>query len=184
MIDWFLSSLLIDSILKLSEQGGDIIFILALLAMVLWLFIFERFISLYVLHAKQRSYLFNRWFQHPNIAPESSSKSLWQQEQLVIGFLSDIDSQTARYLSLIKTCISLCPLLGLLGTVAGMITVFEVIAMTGTSDAKAMAGGIFNATLPTMTGLFLAVTALYFHYLLTNKASSLLLEARELCHAC
>ena len=71
-----------------------------------------------------------------------------------------------RFLSLIKVLIALCPLLGLLGTVTGMIAVFDSIAMTGNSDAKAMASGIFQATLPTMSGLVLAISALYFsHYL-------------------
>jgi biopolymer transport protein ExbB len=75
-------------------------------------------------------------------------------------------------------------LFGLLGTVSGMVQVFDVIAVTGSSDAKAMAGGIFKATLPTMSGLFLAVSALYFHYLLTQRAKAIQLRARELADEC
>ena len=60
--------------------------------------------------------------------------------------------------------IAICPLLGLLGTVSGMVTVFDVIAVTGNSNARAMSSGIYKATLPTMVGLCLALSALYFSH--------------------
>ena len=57
---------------------------------------------------------------------------------------------------------ALCPLLGLLGTVLGMIGVFEVIAVSGNDDAQAMARGVYRATIPTMAGLVVALTGIYF----------------------
>ena len=56
---------------------------------------------------------------------------------------------------------ALCPLLGLLGTVTGMIEVFDVMAFTGTGNPRLMAGGISKATLPTMTGLVISITGLF-----------------------
>jgi biopolymer transport protein ExbB len=58
--------------------------------------------------------------------------------------------------------VALCPLLGLLGTVVGMIGVFEVIAISGNDDAQAMARGVYRATIPTMAGLVVALTGIYF----------------------
>ena len=55
----------------------------------------------------------------------------------------------------------MCPLLGLLGTVTGMIEVFDIMAITGTGNARAMASGIARATLPTMTGLFISIVGLF-----------------------
>ena len=52
-----------------------------------------------------------------------------------------------RYLPLINTCVALAPLFGLLGTVTGMIEVFQVMAFTGGGDARSMAGGVSKATL-------------------------------------
>ena len=62
---------------------------------------------------------------------------------------------------LIQGLIALCPLLGLLGTVTGMIEVFDIMAITGTGNARAMASGIARATLPTMTGLFVSIVGLF-----------------------
>src|SRR5690554_7768600 len=53
--------------------------------------------------------------------------------------------------------------MGLLGTVTGMISVFDVLAITGTDNARAMANGISQATIPTMAGLVVALTGLYFN---------------------
>ena len=61
-------------------------------------------------------------------------------------------------------------MLGLLGTVTGMIEVFDIMAITGTGNARAMAGGIARATLPTMTGLFVSIVGLF---LLTGIKSSI-----------
>ena len=55
------------------------------------------------------------------------------------------------------------PMLGLLGTVAGMIHVFEAISAYGTSDAQSMAAGISEALLTTETGLVLAIPILFFY---------------------
>ena len=75
-------------------------------------------------------------------------------------------------LSLIKTLIILCPLLGLLGTVTGMISVFETISINGTSDAQSMAQGVYRATIPTMAGLVVALSGYYFSVRLKQIADS------------
>jgi biopolymer transport protein ExbB len=64
-------------------------------------------------------------------------------------------------MSLIATCVALCPLLGLLGTVTGMIEVFNVMAVTGGGDAKSMAGGVQRSTIPTMAGMVAALSGLF-----------------------
>jgi biopolymer transport protein ExbB len=65
-------------------------------------------------------------------------------------------------LPLIQVLVALCPLLGLLGTVLGMIGVFEVIGVSGNDDAQAMARGVYRATIPTMAGLVVALSGIYF----------------------
>jgi Biopolymer transport proteins len=62
--------------------------------------------------------------------------------------LAEAKSSINRNTTLIKTCIALAPLFGLLGTVTGMIEVFQVMAFSGGGDARAMAGGVSKATLP------------------------------------
>ena len=63
---------------------------------------------------------------------------------------------------MVKTLVALCPLLGLLGTVTGMIEVFDVMAIAGSGNARAMAAGVSKATIPTMAGMVAAISGLYF----------------------
>jgi len=65
----------------------------------------------------------------------------------------------------------LAPLFGLLGTVTGMIEVFQVMAFSGGGDARAMAGGVSKATLPTMAGMVVALSGVFASIYL-NSAST------------
>ena len=98
-------------------------------------------------------------------------RNTWQQlsqrqENLARHIRTALVSETRirlnRSLPLIKTLVAVCPLLGLLGTVTGMIQVFDVVASLGTGNARAMASGIARATLPTMAGMVVALPGLYF----------------------
>jgi biopolymer transport protein ExbB len=62
--------------------------------------------------------------------------------------------------STIKTLIALCPMLGLLGTVTGMIEVFDVMAISGSGNTRAMASGVSKATIPTMAGMVAALSGM------------------------
>ena len=76
-------------------------------------------------------------------------------------------------MGLIRVLIAICPLLGLLGTVTGMITTFDVLAVFGTGNAKAMAGGISEALITTQTGLLVAIPGLYMKGFLERRARRL-----------
>ncbi len=78
-----------------------------------------------------------------------------------------------RRLAVIAVLAGIAPLLGLLGTVLGMIQTFEVIALFGTSNAKAMAGGISVALVTTQTGLLVAIPGLFISGALSRRAGRL-----------
>jgi len=78
-----------------------------------------------------------------------------------------------RRLSVIAVLAAIAPLLGLLGTVLGMIQTFEVIALFGTSNAKAMAGGISVALITTQTGLLVAIPGMFISGTLSRRADRL-----------
>ena len=63
-------------------------------------------------------------------------------------------------LPVIRSLVAVCPLLGLLGTVTGMIEVFDVMAIAGAGNARAMAAGGSKATIPTMAGMVAALSGL------------------------
>jgi len=77
-------------------------------------------------------------------------------------------------LSLLKIIAMVAPLLGLLGTVTGMIIVFQAITIYGAGDPKAMAGGISSALVTTVLGLIVAIPILLLHTMLYGKAKKLL----------
>jgi biopolymer transport protein ExbB len=76
-------------------------------------------------------------------------------------------------LNFIKLLVAICPMLGLLGTVTGMISVFDVMATQGSSDPKLMASGISLATLPTMAGMVAALAGMFVHARLAKVCSRL-----------
>lgn len=82
---------------------------------------------------------------------------------------SDID----RYIGSILVLAGSAPLLGLLGTVGGMITTFDVISMFGTGNARAMASGISEALISTQAGLVVAIPGLVLGSLLSRRAENL-----------
>ena len=82
-------------------------------------------------------------------------------------------SPLRRYLSVIAVLAAVAPLFGLLGTVTGMMTTFNVIALFGTGNAKAMAGGISEALITTQSGLLVAIPGLFMSAFLTRRANRL-----------
>jgi biopolymer transport protein ExbB len=83
--------------------------------------------------------------------------------------VADIALKIEGSLPTIATIGSLLPMLGLLGTVTGMINVFEVIAIHGSGKPDEMAHGISQAMLTTATGLIIAIPVIFMHHLLTRR---------------
>ncbi len=84
-----------------------------------------------------------------------------------------------KNLIILGTIAGIAPLLGLLGTVTGMIKVFQVISAQGVGQADAMAGGISEALISTATGLAIAVPALVAYNYYLHKAQGLILELEK-----
>lgn len=84
-----------------------------------------------------------------------------------------------RYINVIGTIAVIAPLLGLLGTVSGMIRCFNVISFQGVANPASLAGGISEALLTTAAGLVVAIPCFVMFRYLTNKADSLILEMEE-----
>ncbi|MFV2058057.1 MAG: MotA/TolQ/ExbB proton channel family protein [Thiohalomonadales bacterium] len=87
--------------------------------------------------------------------------------------LVDITPKMAGSLSTIAILGSLLPMLGLLGTVTGMINVFEVIAINGSGKPEQMADGISQALLTTASGLIIAIPVIFLHHLLSRHINAL-----------
>jgi len=66
--------------------------------------------------------------------------------------------------------VAIAPLLGLMGTVTGMVEVFDVMAITGSSNARGMSAGVSKATIPTMAGMVVALSGMFFSADLERRA--------------
>lgn len=84
-----------------------------------------------------------------------------------------------RYLSTLGTIAAITPLLGLLGTVVGMIDVFSAIMAQGTGNTGVLAGGISKALMTTAAGLTVAIPALFFHRFLMRRIDELVIAMEQ-----
>lgn len=85
-----------------------------------------------------------------------------------------------RYLRILGTVVTITPLLGLLGTVVGMIRVFNVIAIQGVGDPGALAGGIREALYTTAVGLCIAIPSLVFYNYFRHRTDRLIRKVEAL----
>jgi biopolymer transport protein ExbB len=84
-----------------------------------------------------------------------------------------------RYLTALGTIANIAPFLGLLGTVVGLLKIFEAIAQQGTTNAALISDGIYNALITTVAGLCVAIPTLVAYNHLMRKAEELMLEVER-----
>lgn len=137
------------------EAGGGVLWVILFAAILMWGLILERLTYFRSDFPRMTREVIDQWRQR-------SEYSSWQARQIRRARVSQVSREANRNVAAIKTIVALCPLLGLLGTVTGMIQVFDVMAALGTGNARAMASGIFKATIPTMAGMVVALSGIYF----------------------
>lgn len=153
-----------DSTLAFMDKGGDVLWLIAILVFVMWTLIFERLWYFTFAWRKEAFAIINTW-------EERSERKSWNAKQIRARLLSRSREAINANLPVITTMVALCPLLGLLGTVTGMIEVFNVMAVTGGGDAKSMAGGVERSTIPTMAGMVAALSGLFANTYLNRVAT-------------
>ena len=136
------------------SAGGSVLWLIAILAAFMWAIILER---IWYFNAGHQVYMGELKAEWDSVSDHASWKGTAIKEKLI----SQARTEVNRHLPLINTCVALAPLFGLLGTVTGMIEVFQVMAFTGGGDARSMAGGVSKATLPTMAGMTTALSGVF-----------------------
>lgn len=143
--------------------GGPVMWVLLLVCLTLWLLLVERFWFLRYVFPQIRARLLTDW-------QARTDRRSWRAQAIRRETVCEVQLQLQAWLSTIRTLIAVCPLLGLLGTVTGMICVFEIITLTG-GESQAIAGGVYRATVPTMSGLVISLSAQYFSARLRHLAT-------------
>ena len=145
----------IEDIRGFLHAGGPVLWAILVLAAIIGFIVAERY-----------WFLLGIFPQRVHTYQETWQSLRQRQEKLARPIRSALISQArielGQWLPFLKTLVALCPLLGLLGTVTGMVEVFDVVTVSGTGNVRAMASGISRATLPTMAGMVVALPGLYF----------------------
>ena len=98
-----------------------------------------------------------------------SERHSWTAQRIRIALISQLRVGLESGLPIIKVMVPMAPLLGLLGTVMGMLQVFDAMAMSRGGDTRAMADGISHAMIATMAGLVVSVIGLFFSNLFASR---------------
>jgi biopolymer transport protein ExbB len=146
------------AVADLVEGGGPFVIWIFSCCLILWTLVYER------------------WLYFSRVLPREAAASLaywqaredrhsWCAHQIRQALISRFHAGMTANLRLMKVLVPLAPLLGLIGTVSGMLEVFDSMALRGSADARTMASGVSHAMICTLTGLAVSITGLYpVHY--------------------
>jgi biopolymer transport protein ExbB len=151
VLEFFIPANAIDAIGSFLNAGGPVVVALLVSTFLMWLLISERVLYFAFANRRLLSNQQGAWDRRDD-------RSTWEAYAYRERLISELRVENQRHLNIIRALILITPLLGLLGTVTGMIEVFQVIVDTGASNARLMASGISRATIPTMTGLAVSLT--------------------------
>ncbi len=146
------------------ELGGPVLNAIAVVIFWMWVLIIERIIYFRTGHLRHVAAEHAVWQERPE-------RRSWHARQVRAAMLSRLSAAANDSIPMIKTLVALCPLLGLVGTVTGMIDVFDVLALSGTGNARSMAAGVSKATIPTMAGMVGALSGVFAAALLSRMAA-------------
>lgn len=158
-MDWLMMP--IQSVQDFMAQGGDVLTVIAIAIFLMWLLIFERLIYFRTTLKDMQKEIHDAWEARPE-------RKSWYAEKIREAMISRFAMAARTGIPVIQTLVAMCPLLGLMGTVTGMITVFDVMALSGTGNARSMASGVSLATIPTMAGMIGALSGVFLVTMLTR----------------
>jgi biopolymer transport protein ExbB len=143
-----------NRLLQFMDAGGWVLWLIALVTFLMWSLIFERIWYFHTGMRREIAAAAAAW-------SDRAERDSWQAKSIRRALVSRLEVNIRHNLPLVRTLVALCPLLGLLGTVTGMIDVFNVLSVTGGGDARAMAEGVSRATIPTRAGMVAALAGVF-----------------------
>ena len=161
---WLIEAL--QSVREFVEAGGTVLIVIGVLSWLMWFLIVERILYFTRGVNADVKTTFEQW----NTRDEHHS---WYAQQIRQRLLSHICLKTNFSLPTIRTIVMLCPLLGLLGTVSGMIEVFEALTQGENEHIRSIAAGFSKSIISTLAGLVVALSGLIAINLLNKKAAQI-----------
>ncbi len=168
------------------EQGGEVGYIILIVGAIGLLLALERLISLTLINGKVQKQLKRKEIKTDNPLgrvlkvredhPDADVEAL--ELHLTEAILGEVP-KLGRNLTIIKIISVVAPLMGLLGTVTGMINTFQAITLFGTGDPKLMAGGISTALVTTVLGLVVAIPMTLLYAMLNTRSKNIVYVLQE-----
>ena len=139
----------------LAERGGPVVLLVLVLAAWMWTLIIERYWYVHRVYPRLRARTLEAWRAERPRSRTVRARLRATREAALATALS-------RHFSTIHTLVAVLPLLGLLGTVTGMITTFDLLTEVGNENPRELSRGIDHALVSTIAGLVTAISGLYF----------------------
>lgn len=144
-----------EAVVAFLERGGPVLSVIFVVTALMWTAIVERTLYFLFWHRRHSRRVLAAW-------DARSERESWYAEQVREQLLSQSRHRLDHSQPILRALVAVCPLLGLLGTVTGMIEVFDVMAVAGNGNPRAMAAGVSRATIPTMAGMVAALSGFLF----------------------
>lgn len=155
---------LLQNAARLVEDGGPFVAWIFVVGVLLCGLVLERIWYFQYIFPRQAAEVQQQWQARPD-------HYSWCARQIRSAMISRINSSMNAGLPIMQVLVPLSPLLGLIGTVTGMLEVFDSMALRGNADARSMASGVSEAMICTMTGLAVSIIGLYPVYYFRNCAA-------------
>ncbi len=139
---------------NMRELGGPVVNYIFLACVLMWSIVIERYWYYRTVLPSDTKRMLDQWMARAN-------RHSWTSHQVRRAMISRLNAGMAANMQVLRVLVPMCPLLGLLGTVGGMLEVFDSMAARGSADARSMASGISEAMICTLTGLAVSITGLY-----------------------
>jgi biopolymer transport protein ExbB len=146
----------------LMAEGGPFVGGIFACGFVMWTLVIERVWYFWRVLPQQRQEALAVW-------KARRDHRSWCARHIRTAMISRLNAAMNANLLLLRVLVPLSPLLGLIGTVGGMLEVFDSMALRGSADARAMASGVSEAMICTMTGLAVSITGLYPVYYFQSR---------------
>jgi biopolymer transport protein ExbB len=165
---------IIRGVVTLSNDGGPWVVWIFASGVLMWALVIERYWYFAMVLPKKAAQVQAEWLAR-------TDRTSWCARQIRTAMISRLNEAMTTGFPVMQVLVPMAPLLGLIGTVAGMLEVFDSMALRGNADARSMASGVSAAMICTMTGLAVSITGLYpVHYFRTRATRETELLADKL----
>ena len=142
---------------NLIDGGGPFVFWIFACGVIMWTLLLERFWYFRMVLPFEVKQVLELWTTRRDHVS-------WRARQVRQAMISRVNLSMTANFPLMRVLVPLSPLLGLVGTVSGMLEVFDSMALRGSADARTMASGVSHAMICTLSGLAVSITGLYPMY--------------------